>query len=194
MRNKLLATVAVTALIGCSSFAIAQNAGREGGAMQSQGAQQHQMGNPGGAGSPGGAMNNPSGGNAQSETTPPTSEPKGEHGKSLSQEERNKPSTKSNGSAQEQRGAQNQRDKNEQPGARNQRGSEQRGAQNNDRAGPNGSQERMGRDQDQDRDKAAQGHAQQTGTGGRAGGAWNSVARISRTSCVPVSPVICPPR
>ena len=52
MRNKLLATVAMTALIGCTSFAVAQNAGTQGGAMQSQGAQQHQ-------GSPGGAMGNP---------------------------------------------------------------------------------------------------------------------------------------
>ena len=181
MRNKLLATVAVTALIGYTSFAVAQNAGREGGAMQSQGAQQHQMGNPGGSGSPGGAMNNPSGGNAQSESTPSTSEPKGEHGKSLSQEERNKSPTKPNGRAQEQRGAQNQRDKDEQPGARNQRGSEQRGAQNNDRAGPNGSQGRMGRDQDQDRDKAAQGHAQQTGTSGRAGGASVQLSQDQRT-------------
>ena len=182
MRNKLLATVAVTALIGYASFAVAQNAGREGGAMQSQGAQQHQMGNPGGAGSPGGAMNNPSGGNAQSKSTPSRSEPKGEHGKSLSQEERNKSSTKPKGSAQEQRGAQNKRDnKDEQPGARNQRGSEQRGAQNNDWAGPNGSQERMGRDQDQDRDKAAQGQAQQTGTSGRAGGASVQLSQDQRT-------------
>ena len=52
MRNKLLATVAMTALIGCTSFAVAQNAGPQGGAMQSQGAQQHQ-------GTPGGAMGNP---------------------------------------------------------------------------------------------------------------------------------------
>ena len=164
MRNKLLATVAVTALIGCSSFAVAQNAGREGGAMQSQGAQQHQMGNPGGAGSPGGAMNNPSGGNAQSESTPSTSEPKGEQGKSLSQEERNKSSTKPNGSAQEQRGAQNQRGT-EQRGTE-QRGAQDRGAQDNERAGPNGTQQRMGRDKDQDPGKAVQGQAQQTGASG----------------------------
>src|ERR1700684_1269725 len=88
MRNKLLATVAMTALIGCTSFAAAQNAGREGGAMQSQGAQQPQMANPGATGSPGGgAMSGPSGGNAQNESTPPTSAPQvsSPQGKSLSQ-------------------------------------------------------------------------------------------------------------
>jgi len=120
MRNKLLATVAMTALIGCTSFAVAQNAGTQGGAMQSQGAQQHQMGGPGS--SPGGgAMSGQSGGNAQNESTPSKSEPKGEQGKSVSQEERNKSSTPQRGaqgngqeqrgapgSAQEQRGAQNQ--------------------------------------------------------------------------------------
>src|ERR1700681_4288763 len=88
MRNKLLATVAMTALIGCTSFAVAQNAGTQGGAMQSPGAQ-HQMGNPGGA------MSTPSGGNAQIEATPSTSAPQGsgEHGKSLPQDERNKSPT-----------------------------------------------------------------------------------------------------
>src|SRR6202035_5495499 len=110
MRNKLLATVAMTALIGCASFAVAQNGGPQGGAMQSQGAQQHQMGGQGG--SPGGgAMSTPSGGSAQNE--PSTSAPQGSspQGKGFSQEERNKSSTKPNpqGSAQEQRGPQNQR-------------------------------------------------------------------------------------
>jgi Protein of unknown function (DUF1236) len=172
MRNKLLATVAMTALIGCTSFAVAQN--REGGAASSPGAQQHQMGNPGGAMSPS------SGGNAQTEpsASPPGS---GEQGKSFSQEDRNKSSTKPKGSAQEergpqkqrgaeeqrgkeeQRGAQNQR-KEEEHGAQNQRGTEQHGAQDNDRAG---TQERTG--QDQDRGKAVSGQAQQNGTSGRAG-------------------------
>src|ERR1700683_4836311 len=95
MRNGLLATVAMTALIGCTSFAVAQTAGREGGAMQSQGAQQPQMANPGATGSPGGgAMSGPSGGNAQNESTPPTSAPQGSspQGKSLSQDERDKSS------------------------------------------------------------------------------------------------------
>jgi len=119
MKNKLLATVAVTALIGCMSFAVAQNAGREGGAMQSPGAQQHQMANPRATGSPGGgAMGDQSGGNAQNESTPPTSVPQGSspQGKSFSQEERNKSSTP------------------------------QRGAQNNEsgRADANGNQDRMG--------------------------------------------------
>src|SRR6202035_2285578 len=84
MRNKLLATVAMTALIGCTSFAVAQNAGTQGGAMQSQGAQQHQAGSPSAAASPGAAMS------AQNEPTPSKSEPKGEPGKGFSQEERNK--------------------------------------------------------------------------------------------------------
>jgi hypothetical protein len=156
MRNKLLATVAMTALIGCTSFAVAQNAGREGGAMQSQGGQQLQMANPGATGSPGGgAMSGPSGGNAQNESTPPTSAPQGSspQGKSLSQDERDKsspPQRGAQGNGQEQRGTQNQ------PGA------QQRGAQDNDktndRAGANGSQDHMG---------------QQNGTSGRASGGAN---------------------
>jgi Protein of unknown function (DUF1236) len=183
MRNKLLATVAMTALIGCTSFAVAQNAGPQGGAMQSQGAQQHQMG--GQSGSPGGgAVSGPSGGSAQNE--PSTSGPQGSspQGKGFSQEERNKSSTKPNpqGSAQErrgpqnQRGAQEQRGKEEQRGAQNQRGTEQRGAQDNDRAG---TQERMG--QDQDRGKAVPGQAQQNGTSGRAGGASVQLSQDQRT-------------
>jgi hypothetical protein len=187
MRNKLLATVAMTALIGCTSFAVAQNAGPQGGAMQSQGAQQHQMGAQGG--SPGGgAMSTPSGGNAQNE--PPTSGPQGSspQGKGFSQEERNKSPGKPNpqGSAQEQRGPQNQRGaqeqrgKEEQRGAQNQRGTEQRGAQDNDRAGTQErTQERTG--QDQDRGKAVPGQAQQNGTSGRAGGASVQLSQDQRT-------------
>jgi hypothetical protein len=180
MRNKLLATVAMTALIGCTSFAVAQN--REGGAMQSQGAQQHQMGNPGGA------MSTPSGGSAQNEPSASGPQGSGDQGKSLSQEERNKSSTKTNpqGSAQEQRGpqkqrgAQEQRGKEEQRGAQNQRGTEQRGAQDNDRAGTQErTQERMG--QDQDRGKAVPGQAQQSGTSGRAGGASVQLSQDQRT-------------
>jgi len=180
----------MTALIGCTSFAVAQNAGTQGGAMQSPGAQQHQMGNPGAAGSPGGATSVPSGGSAQNESTPSKSEPKGEQGKSLSQEERNKSPAKSNpqGSAQEQRGPQNQRGaqeqrgKEDQRGAQNQRGTEQRGAQDNDRAGTQGrTEERMGRDQDQDRGKAVPGQAQQNGTSGRAGGASVQLSQDQRT-------------
>jgi hypothetical protein len=164
MRNKLLATVAMTALIGCTSFAMAQNAGTQGGAMQSQGAQQHQTGNPSAAGSPGGgATSAPSGGNAQNESSTSAPQGSGDQGKSFSQEERNKSSTKPNpqGSAQEQRGSQNQR-----------------GAQDNDRAG---TQERIGRDQDQDRGKAVPGQAQQNGTSGRAGGASVQLSQDQRT-------------
>ena len=156
MRNNLLATVAMTALIGCTSFAVAQNAGTQGGAMQSQGAQQHQ-------GTPGGAMSTPSGGSAQSE--PSTSAPQGSspEGKGFSQEERNKSATPQRG-AQEQRGPQNQR-----------------GAQGNEpgQAGAPGTKERMG--QDQDRGKAVPGQAQQNGTSGHAGGASVQLSQDQRT-------------
>jgi Protein of unknown function (DUF1236) len=157
MRNKLLATVAMTALIGCTSFAVAQNAGTQGGAMQSQGAQQHQMGNPGGAMSP------PSGGSTQNE--PSTSAPQGSNpeGKGFSQEEHNKSATPqrgAQGNGQEQRGAPGSTQ--EQRGAQNQPGTPQRGAQDNDkandRAGANGNQDRMG---------------QQNGAAGRASGGAN---------------------
>ncbi len=170
MRNKLLATVAVTALIGCTSLAVAQTAGREGGETQSQGT--HQMGNPGGSGSPSSTMSNPSG-NVHSESTPSTSEPKGERGKSLSQEERNKSSTKPNGSAEER--AQNKHDKDEE------RGTERRSVEDHDRAGPSGNQERMGRDQDQDRDKTVHGQAEPNGTSGRAAGASVHLSQDQRT-------------
>ena len=184
MRNKLLATVAMTALIGCTSFAVAQNAGTQGGAMQSPGTQQqHQTGGP-------------SGGSAQNEGTPSKSTPKGEQGKSLSQEnkkgeqgksfsqenkapkgeqgksfsqeERNKSQPGAQGSAQEQRG------KEEQRGAQMQR--EERGAQDKDRT-----QERMG--QDQDRGKTFQGQAQQGGgvTTGRSGRASVQLSEDQRT-------------
>src|SRR4029077_7740147 len=146
MRNKLLATVAMTALIGCTSFAVAQNAGTQGGTTQSPGAQQqHQMGGP-------------SGGSAQNEATPSKPTPKGEQGKSLSQEnkkgeqgknfsqenksqpglkgeqgktfsqeERNKSGAQEQRGSPNQRGAQEQRGKEEQRGAQMQR--EERGAQ-----------------------------------------------------------------
>jgi len=157
MRNKLLATVAMTALIGCTSFAVAQNAGTQGGAMQSQGAQQHQ-------GTPGG------GGSAQSE--PSTSAPQGssQEGKGFSQEERNKSATPQRG-AQEQRGPQNQRGaQGNEPG----------------QAGAPGTKERMGQDQDrgkqdQDRGKAVPGQAQQNGTSGHAGGASVQLSQDQRT-------------
>ena len=171
MKSKLLATVAMTALIGCTSFAVAQNAGRDGGAMHSQSAQQHQMANPSATGSPGGgAPSGQAGGTAQNESMPSTSTPPGsrERGKNLSQEERNKSSNQrdAHSSAQEQRNPQNQR------GARN---------DESGRAGANGTQERMGRDQDQDRGKAVQGQAQRNGTSGREGGASVKLSQDQRT-------------
>jgi len=120
MRNKLLVTVAMTALIGCTSFAVAQNAGTQGGATQSQGAQQHQMGNP--SASPGGAMTSPSGGNAQTEPSTSTPQGSGEQGKSFSQQERNISPTP-------QRGAQNN-----EPGRAGANGSQERGDQDRGKA------------------------------------------------------------
>jgi Protein of unknown function (DUF1236) len=78
MRKKLLASVAIAALIGCTSMAIAQENGKEGtgaspgaGATHSQGAPQHQL-SPGG-GAPGGAMQHSQtapGGAAQNQAVP----------------------------------------------------------------------------------------------------------------------------
>ncbi len=143
MRNKLLATVAMTALIGCTSLAMAQNAGTEAppgkATTQSPGGPQHQMA-PGGATShqqpgapmkseqPGGQMK--PGGSAQTQTPQAPSER--QDGKGFSQEEHP-------GNATPQRGAQDN-DK------------------ANDRAGANGNQDRMG---------------QQNGAGGRASGGAN---------------------
>jgi hypothetical protein len=179
MRNKLLATVAMTALIGCTSFAVAQNAGTQGGAMQSQGAQQHQMGNPGGAMSP------PSGGSTQNE--PSTSAPQGSNpeGKGFSQEEHNKSATPqrgAQGNGQEQRGAPGSTQ--EQRGAQNQPGTPQRGAQDNDKANDrapgNAAPQRGAQDNDRakDNDRAgANGNqdrmGQQNGAPGRASGGAN---------------------
>jgi uncharacterized protein DUF1236 len=195
MRNKLLATVAMTALIGCTSFAVAQNAGTQGGTMQPPGAQQqHQMGGP-------------SGGSAQNEATPSKPTPKGEQGKSFSQENKKGEQGKSlsqenksqpgaqgsatapkgeqgktfsqeerNKSAQEERnksGAQEQRGSPNQRGAQEQRGKEeQRGAQmqREERGAQDKdrTQERMG--QDQDRGKAQQGGGVTTGQSQQGGG------------------------
>jgi Protein of unknown function (DUF1236) len=159
MRNKLLATVAMTALIGCTSFAMAQTAGTEAppgkATPQSPGGPQHQMA-PGGATShqqPGAPMKSEQpggqikpGGSAQNQA--PQAPP--EQNKGFSQEEHP-------GSAAPQRGAQ---DNDRAPG----NASPQRGAQDNDRAkdndraGANGNQDRMG---------------QQNGAAGRASGGAN---------------------
>ena len=153
MRNKLLATVAMTALIGCTSLAVAQNAGTEAppakATTQPAGGQQHQMA-PGGAmghqqpgaqmkpEQPGGQMK--PGGSAQNQ--PPQAAPDRQEGKGFSQEEHP-------GNATPQRGAQDN-------------ATPQRGAQDNDkandRAGANGNQDRVG---------------QQNGTPGRASGGAN---------------------
>lgn len=143
MRNKLLATVAMTALIGCTSFAVAQNVGTEAptgkATTQSPGGQQHQTA-PGGAIShqqPGAQMKPEQqggqikpGGSAQNQA--PQAPPERQEGKGFSQEEHP-------GNATPQRGAQDS-DK------------------VNDRAGANGNQDRMG---------------QQSGATGRAAGGAN---------------------
>jgi hypothetical protein len=177
MRNKLLATVALTALIGGTSFAVAQN--REGGAAPSQGgAQQHQMGNPGGAMSPS------SGGNAQNEPSTASPQGSGERGKTLSQEERNKSSAAPKGqqdknvsqgeSNKSSTAPKGQQDKSVSQEERNksstQRGTEEHGAQNNEpgHAGTNESQQRTGQ-------------AQQKGTSGRSGAASVQLSEQQRT-------------
>jgi len=146
MRNKLLATVAMTALIGCTSLAVAQNAGTEAPAgkptTQSPAGQQHQMA-PGGAAShqqPGTTMKSEEpggqvkpGGSAQNQAPQTTPENKG-----FSQEEHP-------GNATPQRGAQD-----------NDKATDK--AKDNDRAGANGNQERVG---------------QQNGATGRASGGAN---------------------
>jgi hypothetical protein len=149
MRNKLLATVAMTALIGCTSLAVAQNAGTEAppakATTQPPGGQQHQMA-PGGAmghqqpgaqmkpEQPGGQMK--PGGSAQNQ--PPQVAPERQEGKGFSQEEHP-------GNAAPQRGAQD-----------NDKATDK--AKDNDRAGANGNQDRVG---------------QQNGTPGRASGGAN---------------------
>ncbi len=152
MRNKLLTTVAMTALIGCTSFAVAQNAGTEAppgkATPQSPAGQQHQMA-PGGAmghqqpgapmksEQPGGQMK-PGGGSAQNQA--PQAPPERQEGKGFSQEEHP-------GNATPQRGAQD-----------NDRAKDNDRAQDNDRAGANGNRDRMG---------------QQNGAAGRASGGAN---------------------
>jgi type IV secretory pathway VirB10-like protein len=151
MRNKLLATVAMTALIGCTSFAMAQTAGTEAppgkATPQSPGGQQHQMA-PGGATShqqPGAPMKSEQpggqikpGGSAQNQA--PQAPP--EQNKGFSQEEHP-------GNATPQRGAQDNDKDNDKANDR---------AKDNDRAGANGNQDRMG---------------QQNGGPGRASGGAN---------------------
>jgi hypothetical protein len=149
MRNKLLATVAMTALIGCTSLAVAQTAGPEAPTgkptTQSPAAPQHQMA-PGGAMShqqpgapmkseqPGGQMK--PGGSAQNQA--PQTTPERQENKGFSQEEHH-------GNATPQRGAQD-----------NDKATDK--AKDNDRAGANGNQDRMG---------------QQNGAAGRASGGAN---------------------
>lgn len=152
MRNKLLTTVAMTALIGCTSFAVAQNAGTEAppgkATPQSPAGQQHQMA-PGGAmghqqpgapmksEQPGGQMK-PGGGSAQNQA--PQAPPERQEGKGFSQEEHP-------GNATPQRGAQD-----------NDRAKDNDRAQDNDRAGANGNRDRIG---------------QQNGAAGRPSGGAN---------------------
>jgi uncharacterized protein DUF1236 len=131
MKRQLLATVAMSALIGCTSLAMAQNAGTEtqpgGGAVHSQGGQQPQKAAPapsGGAAShqqPGGAMN--PGGSAQktnpggsAQTQPPQSTPEQKSsgqvqpGKTMSQDEqRNKSMSQDQERDKTQRGVEEER-------------------------------------------------------------------------------------
>src|SRR5580700_236233 len=144
MRNKLLATVAMTALIGCTSLAVAQNAGTEAPAGKTTtqspgGATSHQQpGAPMKSEQPGGQVK--PGGSAQNQA--PQATPERQENKGFSQEEHP-------GNAAPQRGAQDTDKTNERAQDR---------AQDNDRAGANGNQDRVG---------------QQNGAAGRASGGAN---------------------
>jgi hypothetical protein len=156
MKRQLLATVAMSALIGCTSLAMAQNAGTEsqpgGSAVHSQGGQPPQKAAPapsGGAANhqqqPGGTINpggsaqkmNPAGSaqNPLPQSTPEQKSSSQDHpGKTMSQDEERNKSTL-------QRGVQEER------------GTEQRGAQDErGRTGVTGNEERQ--------DNAARGHDQ----------------------------------
>jgi Protein of unknown function (DUF1236) len=139
MRNKLMITTAMAALIGCTTLAVAQETKEapSKAAPSAQGAQQH----PGG-GAPGGAMSQPGGamkpgsGAAQNTTPKAGAEQQGQaqersgqgtenHG--VSQSEQSNPNSATN-----RRGAQEERGTQEQRGAQSQ---EQRGAQSNEQRG-----------------------------------------------------------
>jgi hypothetical protein len=122
MKRQLLATVAMAALIGCTTLAMAQNAGTEtqpgGSAVHSQGGQQPQKAAPapgGGAAShqqPGGAIK--PGGSAQTQLPQSTPEQKSssqEHpGKTMSQDEqRNKSMSQDQERNKPQRGVEEER-------------------------------------------------------------------------------------
>jgi hypothetical protein len=148
MRNKLLATVAMTALIGCTSFAVAQNANTEAqpGKATTQSPDGQQKTAPGGAMShqqpgapmkpeqPGGQIK--PGGSAQNQA--PQTTPERQENKGFSQQEHP-------GNGTPQRGAQDNDKANDR-------------VKDNDRAGANGNQDRMG---------------QQNGAAGRTSGGAN---------------------
>jgi hypothetical protein len=132
MQKQLLATVAISALIGCTTLAMAQNAGTEsqpgGGALHSQGGQQpqkaapaptggaanHQQ-KPGGAMNPGGSAQKPNpGGSAQTQLPQSTPEQKSsvqvQPGKTMSQDEqRNKSMSQDQDRDKTQRGVEEER-------------------------------------------------------------------------------------
>lgn len=135
MQKQLLATVAISALIGCTTLAMAQNAGTEsqpgGGAVHSQGGQQpqkvapaapapnggaanHQQ-KPGGAMNPGGSAQKPNpGGSAQTQLPQSTPEQKSsvqvQPGKTMSQDEqRNKSMSQDQDRDKTQRGVEEER-------------------------------------------------------------------------------------
>jgi hypothetical protein len=109
MKRQLLATVAMSALIGCTSLAMAQNAGTEsqpgGGAVHTQGGQQPQKAAPapnGGAANhqqqPGGAMN--PGGSAQKTNPGGSAQKTNPGGSAQTQLPQSTPEQKSSGQVQ----------------------------------------------------------------------------------------------
>jgi TolA-binding protein len=143
MRNSLLLTTAATALIACTTFAVAQNAGTEehpgAGATHSQSAPTH-------PGAPGGAMGHPqqgqqgmkptpNGGSAQ--TQPPNGAPERQNS---AQEQKNQERM-----GQEQKGRDQERMGDERSGQTGERNNaEQRGGQNGtaEKSNENGAGER----------------------------------------------------
>jgi hypothetical protein len=164
MRNRLLVTTAMAALIGCTTLAVAQEPSKEApgkATVAPQGGAQHPIGAPSGA-APGGAMAHPQpngemkpGGAAQNLPQQPKTAPQQQsqgqehpgqgasenHGVSQS-EERNNPTTQRG--AQEERGTQ-----------------EQRGAQSNEPNKATGTQQPAGQTQ-----QNAQGAAPNKASGG----------------------------
>ncbi len=158
MKNKLLATVAMTALIGCTSFAVAQNAGTNASPESPAGKATTQSPSGPQKTAPGGGMSHQQPGGAQMKPEQPSGQMKPGGGSAQNQAPQTTPERPENkgfsqgehpGNAAPQRGAQDNDKSNDKANDR---------AKDNDRAGSNGNQDRVG---------------QQNGPAGRASGGAN---------------------